>query len=91
MKPAVPLPPGGWVLTPAKEALWKKWIDLYRANMLSTGDYLGGLYDIGFDKPEAHAIAKDGRLHYAFFADRFDGTVSLRCHGFEREQVSGIG
>jgi alpha-galactosidase len=73
-----PLPPGGIVLNPAKEALWRKWIALYRANMLSKGEYLGGLYDIGFDKPEGHAIRKDGRMHYAFYADRWAGAVTLR-------------
>ena len=71
-------PPGGYVLTPQKEALWGKWIALYRAQMLSQGDYLGGLYDIGFDKPEGHAIAKDGRLHFAFYADHWDGPIELR-------------
>ncbi|WP_242146188.1 glycoside hydrolase family 36 protein [Sphingomonas sp. BAUL-RG-20F-R05-02] len=73
-----PLPPGGIVLNPAKEALWRKWIALYRVNMLSKGEYLGGLYDIGFDKPEGHAIRKDGRMHYAFYADRWAGAVTLR-------------
>ncbi len=77
-KPMAALPPGGWVLTAEKEALWRKWIALYRANMLPTGDYLGGLYDIGFDKPEAHVVTKDGALHYAFYADKWDGPVTLR-------------
>ena len=43
-------------LTPEKEAIWQKWISLYKDKMLSRGEYLGGLYDIGFDRPEAHAI-----------------------------------
>jgi alpha-galactosidase len=80
-------PPGtrpnrGNVLTPEKEALWRKWVELYKANMLSTGEYRGELYDIGFDKPEAHVVAKGATLHYAFYADRWDGTVELR--GLER-------
>jgi alpha-galactosidase len=78
-RPTDKLPPGGYVLTPQKEALWRKWIDLYRANMLSRGTYLGGLYDIGFDRPEGHAIEKDGVLHYAFFAEKWDGPIAL--HG----------
>ncbi len=76
--PAEPLPPGGFVLTAEKEALWRKWINLYRANMLPKGRYLGGLYDIGFDKPEAHAIERDGAVHYAFYADTWDGPLTLR-------------
>ena len=79
--PTDPLPPGGFKLTAQKEVLWRKWIDLYRANMLAKGNYLGGLYDIGFDKPEGHAIEKDGALHYAFFADTWDGPLSLRGLG----------
>jgi alpha-galactosidase len=82
--PTDKLPPGGFVLTAQKEALWRKWIDLYRANMLARGSYLGGLYDIGFDKPEAHAIDRDGVLHYAFFADAWDGALVLRGLGAGR-------
>jgi len=36
--------------------------------MLSRGQYLGQLYDIGFDAPETHAIRKDQTMYYAFFA-----------------------
>jgi alpha-galactosidase len=77
-KPTDKLPPGGFVLTPEREALWRTWIDLYRRHMLPQGEYLGELYDIGFDKPEAHAVAKDGVLHYAFFATHWDGPLTLR-------------
>jgi alpha-galactosidase len=35
--------------------------------MLSRGEYLGDLYDIGFDLPEAHAIRKEQEIYYAFF------------------------
>jgi alpha-galactosidase len=73
-----PLPPGGIALTPEREVLWRKWIALYRANMLPKGEYLGGLYDIGFDKPEAHAIRAGGQMHYAFYADTWSSNVTLR-------------
>ncbi|GHJ41966.1 glycoside hydrolase family 36 protein [Streptomyces sp. TS71-3] len=66
------------VLTPEREALWRKWVNLYEENMLSTGEYRGELYDIGFDKPETHVVAKGGTLHYAFYAPGWDGTVELR-------------
>jgi alpha-galactosidase len=68
-------------LTPEKEALWKKWIDIYRAKMLSRGEYLGGLYDIGFYRPEAHAIRKPNGMYYAFYAPEFKGQVELRGLG----------
>ena len=79
--PTEPLPPGGFVLTPERETLWRKWIGMYRQNMLSTGDYLGGVYDMGFDKPEAHVVAKAGVLHYAFFAKEWDAPVTLKGLG----------
>ncbi|GHH82897.1 alpha-galactosidase [Streptomyces sulfonofaciens] len=66
------------VLTPEREALWRKWVNLYEENMLSTGEYRGELYDIGFDKPETHVVAKGPTLHYAFYAPRWEGTVELR-------------
>jgi alpha-galactosidase len=46
--------------------------------MLPKGEYRGELYDIGFDKPEAHAIAKDGAMYYAFYAPTWNGKVQLR-------------
>ena len=56
------------LLTPEREQLWAKWTKLYAEKRLSEGEYLGGLYDIGFDRPEAHVVRKDGALFYAFFA-----------------------
>ena len=65
-------------LTPGREAEWAKWNNIYREKMLPKGDYLGGLYDIGFDKPEAHAIRKDGKMYYAFYAKKWNGEIELR-------------
>ncbi len=65
-------------LTPKKEKEWKKWIDIYNSNMLPKGNYLGELYDIGFDKPETHVIKKDDAYFYAFYGKNFDGEVELR-------------
>jgi len=65
-------------LTPEREKLFEKWIGLYKEKMLSRGEYLGDLYDIGFDRPEAHAIRKDGEMYYAFFARHWNGFVELR-------------
>lgn len=68
-------------LTPEREALWRKWIALYNSKQLPTGTYRGELYDIGFDKPEAHVVEKAGRLYYAFYAERWDGPIELRGLG----------
>ncbi|ESQ91043.1 glycoside hydrolase clan GH-D [Asticcacaulis sp. AC460] len=65
-------------LTAEREAIWRKWADIYNARMLPKGQYLGELYDIGFDKPEAHAVAKDGKLYYGFYAPQWSGEIELR-------------
>lgn len=61
-----------------REVIWGNWVRIYNEKLLSKGQYLGGLYDIGFDFPETHAISKDGKMYYAFYADSFEGTVELR-------------
>ncbi len=65
-------------LTPEREEKWKKWLRIYEDKMLPEGFYLGHLYDIGFDKPEAHAIKKDDRIYYAFYADSYEGKIQLK-------------
>jgi alpha-galactosidase len=67
-----------YLLTPEKEIIWKKWLDIYKENYLSKADYKGGLYDIGYDKPETHAIQKGDTLYYAFYADKWNGEIELR-------------
>ncbi len=69
---------GHFVLTPEKESEWRKWIQIYKAHMLSKGEYLGGLYDIGYDIPETHVIRKSDTLFYAFYADNFKGKLNLK-------------
>ncbi len=71
-------PNSNFRLTPEREALWRKWIGLYNDKMLPLGTYRGELYDLGFDKPETHAVEKDGRMHYAFYAKTWKGSVELR-------------
>jgi len=65
-------------LTAAKEKRWKKWIGLYNDKMLSKGEFRD-LYVTGYDMPEGFAIAKDGKMYYAFFnSDSWRGEVELR-------------
>jgi len=66
-------------LTSSKEERWKKWIGLYNAKMLSKGEFRD-LYVTGYDTPEGYAIAKDGKMYYAFFAPAlgWKGEVELR-------------
>ena len=79
--PVDKLPPGGFVLTAQKEALWRKWVALYKQHMLSTGEYRGELYDIAFDKPETHAISKNGAMYYSLYAHDWSGPIQLRGLG----------
>ncbi len=67
-----------YILTAEKETVWRKWIGLYNDKMLPKGEYLGELYDIGFDQPEAHAIKKNETLFYAFYAAKYTGEIELR-------------
>jgi alpha-galactosidase len=73
-------------LTPAREKEFEKWIRIYKEKMLSRGEYLGTLYDIGFDRPETHVVRKGGNLYYAFFAPQWSGQITLRglSHGTYR-------
>jgi alpha-galactosidase len=84
------LPPGGYRLTEEKERLWRKWVELYKAHNLPKGEYRGTFYDIGFDKPEGHAIEKDGALYYTFFADEWRGRIPLRGLGRGRYRVRDL-
>jgi alpha-galactosidase len=65
-------------LTPERQEIFEKWLRIYKEKMLSRGEYLGDLYDIGFDLPETHVIRKGGEMYYAFFARRWNGSVELR-------------
>ncbi len=65
-------------LTAQKEKVWAKWTKIYKEKMLPKGEYLGTLYDIGFDKPETHAIRKNGSLYYAIYAPDWKGDVEIR-------------
>jgi len=69
---------GHFVLTEEMEALWKKWMSLYNREMISNAEYMGDLYDIGYDKPETHAIQKGDTLYYAFYADSWNNILKLK-------------
>lgn len=66
-----------YLLTAEKEETWKKWFGLYNQKMLPAGNYLGGLYDIGYDKPEGHVIQKGDTIFYAFYSPGWNGSIQL--------------
>ncbi|MFH1068288.1 MAG: glycoside hydrolase family 36 protein [Candidatus Glassbacteria bacterium] len=67
-------------LDPGQERKWKLWIDRDKRMGLSNGNYLN-LYDIAFDKPEAHVVEKGGTLYYGFFADYWPMNRPLELRG----------
>lgn len=71
-----------WSLPDEKKARWQQWFALYNEHRLAEGETLN-LYDLAFDLPETHAILKNGRMYYAFFAENFNGRVELR--GLEKK------
>jgi alpha-galactosidase len=75
-------------LSPARKREFAKWLKIYQEKALSRGEYLGSLYDIGFDLPEAHAIRKDDKMYYAFYAKSWKGEVELRGLDNRRYKVT---
>jgi len=69
---------GRFDLTPEHAESFQKWLQLYQEKGLARGQYLGTLYDIGFDRPEAHVVRKDKKMYYAFFAGNWKGVLKLR-------------
>lgn len=72
-----PYATGSFLLTPEKEELIRKWMQIYKENDLARGEYLN-LYTWGFDYPEAHVIRQHNALYYAFYADTFKGEIQIR-------------
>lgn len=72
-----------YLLTPEKEAFYKKWVGIYNDKMLSKGIYRGDLYDLTYDKPESHVIEKDNRLYYSFYADEWAGD-QIKLQGLDK-------
>jgi alpha-galactosidase len=65
-------------LTPEREQEWRKWITISNENPLARGEYRGELYDIGFDRPETHAVQLNGSMYYALYAPTYEGEVEFR-------------
>jgi alpha-galactosidase len=92
-------PDGGsnrnYLLDDNKSQTFQKWLELYESRMLSTGVFRN-LYIQGYDSPEGYAVAKNGKMYYAFFAPqvvrwqtsgRWQGEIELRGLGPGRYRV----
>jgi alpha-galactosidase len=69
------------------EDLYREWFHRYDELRLSEGRYLN-LYDLAFDVPGAHAIAKDHSIYYLFappYGETYSGQIELR--GLEEGEV----
>lgn len=69
---------GSFVLTSEKEQALKHWLNIYNSKKLSKANYIGDLYDIGYDIPETHVIRKGDTLFYAFYNKDWNGKIELR-------------
>ena len=69
---------GHFRLTPQKQKIWKKWIDIYEQKMLSKADFKGNLYDIGWDKPQTFALQKEDTMFYSFYSKKWNGKIELK-------------
>lgn len=91
--PVDPKPKDSFLLTPEREQQWRDWVQVYDRLRLAQGRYRGELYDLGFDRPEAHAVEQQGAMVYAFYAPQWDGPLTLRGLGpgrwTLRDAVSG--
>ena len=72
-----------YLLTPEKEALMKNALDIYEEKQLARGQYVPGLYDIGFDYPETHVITQNGKMYYAFYTKEDKPVASVELRGLE--------
>ena len=72
-----------YLLTPEKEAQLKNALEIYESKRLSEGEIVPGLYDIGYDFPEAYVIRKDGVLNYAFYT-RGPKVEQVELRGLEK-------
>jgi alpha-galactosidase len=73
--PVGAMPGSSAELTSEREQKWAKWSQIYNQTRLAEGTYLIDLYDIGFDRPETHAILKDDIMYYAFYSDQLPERV----------------
>lgn len=64
---------------------WKRMFHAYRRLGLSSAEYLN-LYDIVFDKPEAHVVRKGESLYYGFFAPFWARMNGIEIRGLKKNQ-----
>lgn len=66
------------LLTPDKEELWRRAFGICATERIAEGRLLGGLYDVGFDRPETYVISKGKVFYYSLFEEEYDGEFTFR-------------
>jgi alpha-galactosidase len=76
--PGIAQPDSSLILDGSKEQRWKNWLDIYRRERLSSGEYRN-FYDIAYDKPETHVVVRGDTVYFALYANgKFSGKIQLR-------------
>lgn len=88
--PEDPKPKDSFLLTSEREQHWRRWVEIYQHRRLAEGRYRGELYALGVDLPEAHVVEAGGAMHYAFYADRWSGPLTLRGLGPGRWRLRDV-
>jgi len=71
------------LLPETEKVYYRQWLAVYKRLKLYDGEYLN-LYDIAFDRPETHVVARGDTLNYAFYAGHepgrnfYSGPIELR-------------
>lgn len=77
-------------LDPSKEQRYREWMVIHNRLRLSEGEYRN-LYDIAFDVPETHAIAKKDTMYYSLFSSNtYAGPFQLRGLGSGQYQIVDV-
>ncbi len=67
-------------LTPQRQKVFEKWLQIYKDKMLSRGEYLGRSlrYRVRSSRGSCYPQRQDQELYYAFFARHWSGPIELR-------------
>ncbi len=78
------------MLDSAKARAYREWIGIHNRLRLSEGEYRN-LYDIAYDVPETHVVAKQDTMYYALFArDGYTGPFTFRGLAGGRHEIIDI-
>ncbi len=80
-KPTDKLPPGGFVLTPAEGALWRKWIALYQEHAVARGSISASSTTSASTSPKPTSSPPAASCTMPSTPNRWNGPIALRGLG----------